>query len=403
MCWMKILLLAQSFPPPSAAGSVQYLANIFSALPPQTAVIVTGNAEPALAKQFDANFPHRIIRFPFIAHAAYGYKASKIASACEYLLWPLTAGWLILRERPQVVHIGEYNLASLAALIAKKLLRIPYVLFTYAEEITYIAGRPLHLRLLKRVLRNADAIIAVSDYTIGVLQELGADPTRIHKVLPAVGREKLTVVAEDVRALRMKYSLGDSRVLLTVGRLVERKGHATVIEALSTILHSFPSTRYVIVGTGPEESKLKELTRQTVLQDYVLFTGEVDNKELACWYEICDIFVMPHRNLPNSRDTEGCPTVFLEAGAHGKPVIGGRDGGVADAILHDHTGFIIDGTDTLKLVERVCYLLKTPELAARMGAAGRAYAATLGPESRAAAIQQINIRLTEDDSVVATS
>ena len=398
---MKILLFAQSFPPPSAAGSVQYLANIFSALPPQTAVIVTGNAEPELARPFDAGFPQRVIRFPFIAHVAYGYKVSKIARVCEYLLWPLTAGWLILRERPQIVHIGEFNEASIAALLAKKLLHIPYVLFTYAEEITYITTRPIYLRLLKRVLRNADAIITVSDYTIGELQDLGADPTRIHKVLPAVGHGKLAVASGEVVALRMKHSLSDSLVLLTVGRLVERKGHATVIEALSTILHSFPETRYVIVGTGPVENKLKELVQQAGLQDYVLFTGRVNDNELACWYEICDIFVMPHRYLLESRDTEGCPTVFLEAGAHGKPVIGGRDGGVADAILHDRTGLIIDGTDATKLAESVCYLLKAPELAVRMGAAGRAYVATLGPESRAAAIQQINIRLTEEDSAVA--
>jgi phosphatidylinositol alpha-1,6-mannosyltransferase len=219
--------------------------------------------------------------------------------------------------------------------------------------------------------------------------------------LPAVSRDKLVAPAEDADAIRMKYSLRDCRVLLTVGRLAERKGHATVIEALPTILQSFPTARYVIVGTGLEENKLKELVRQAGLQDYVLFTGGIDNNELACWYAICDIFVMPHRNLPAIRDTEGCPTVFLEASAHGKPVIGGRDGGVADAILHDRTGFIIDGTDACKLAECVCYLLKTPELAARMGAAGRAYVATLGPESRAAAIQQINVRLTEDDSAVA--
>jgi phosphatidylinositol alpha-1,6-mannosyltransferase len=159
-------------------------------------------------------------------------------------------------------------------------------------------------------------------------------------------------------------------------------------------------SRYVIVGTGPEENKLKEMVRQAGLQNSVLFTGEIENNELACWYEICDIFVMPHRELPETRDTEGCPTVFLEAGAHGKPVIGGRDGGVADAILHDHTGFIIDGTDASKVAESVCYLLKNPELTARMGAAGRAYVATLSPGSRAAAIQMINARLTEEDRVV---
>ena len=397
---MKILLFVQSFPPPSAGGSVQYIANVFSALPPHTAVIVTGNAEPAIAREFDAGFPQRIIRFPFIAHVIRGYKVSKIARASEYVLWLLTAGWLILRERPQVVHIGEFNVASIAALIAKKLLSIPYVLFAYVEEITYITGRPMYRGLLKRVIRNADAIITVSDYSIGVLQELGADPTHIHKVLPAVGRDKLVVADEDADAIRMKHSLRDCRVLLTVGRLVERKGHATVIEALPAILHSLPTTRYIIVGTGPEESKLKELVRQAGLQDYVRFTGEVNDNELACWYEICDIFVMPHRNLPETRDTEGCPTVFLEASAHGKPVIGGKDGGVADAILHDRTGVIIDGKDASKLAESVCNLLKTPELAGRMGAAGRAYVATLSPGSRAAAIQQINAGLTEEDRVV---
>jgi phosphatidylinositol alpha-1,6-mannosyltransferase len=209
------------------------------------------------------------------------------------------------------------------------------------------------------------------------------------------------VAVEEVKTLQMKYSLSDCRVLLTVGRLIERKGHATVIKALSSILQRFPATRYVIVGAGPEEYKLKKMVQQAGLRDYVLFTGEVDNKELACWYEICDIFVMPHRDLPSVGDTEGCPTVFLEAGAHGKPVIGGRDGGVTDAILHDRTGFIIDGTDASKLEESVCHLLNNPELAAKMGAAGRAYVAMLGPESRAAAIQQINVRLTGNNRAVA--
>jgi phosphatidylinositol alpha-1,6-mannosyltransferase len=398
---MKILLLAQSFPPPSAAGSVQYLANIFSALPPQTAVIVTSNTQPVLAKEFDARFPQRIIRLSFIPHVTDGYRASRLKRASRYILWPLTAGWFIFRERPQVVHIGEYNAAAIAALFVAKLLRIPYVLYTYVEELTYITLRPMHLRLLRRVVRNADAIITVSDYSIGVLRELGADLSRIHKVLPAVGRRKLVVAIEKVEALRTRYLLRDCRVLLTVGRLIERKGHATVIEALPTIQKSFPEARYVIVGAGPEENKLVKLVRESGLGDCVLFAGGVNDEELASWYEICDIFVMPHRSLPEIRDTEGCPTVFLEASAHGKPVIGGRDGGVADAILQDRTGFIIDGTDASKLAESVCYLLKTPELAARMGAAGRAYVATLGSESRAASIQQINVRLTESDSSAA--
>jgi phosphatidylinositol alpha-1,6-mannosyltransferase len=188
-------------------------------------------------------------------------------------------------------------------------------------------------------------------------------------------------------------------VLLTVGRLVERKGHATVLAALPVILQSFPETLYVVVGTGPQEQKLKELALQAGLQDYVLFAGGVDDGELACWYEICDILVMPHRSLASSRDTEGCPTVFLEASAHGKPVIGGRDGGVADAILDGRTGFTIDGTDACKLAEKVCYLLGNPEAALEMGRAGRAYVSTLRPECSAAAIQRINEEVVKGVSI----
>jgi len=389
---MKILLLAQSFPPPAAAGSAQYIANIFSALPPQTAVIMTGDAEPAHAKEFDAKFPQRILRFPFILHVATGYKASKIARVREYLLWPLAAGWVLWREKPDVVMIGEFNVATITVLIAKLLFHIPYVLFTYAEELTYISGRPIYLRLLKNVLRNADVIVTVSDFTKTILEGLGAPAARIHKILPAVAEDKIRVDAGALAALRMKYSLDGRHILLTAGRLVERKGHASVIEALPVILQTLPSVSYVIVGAGPEEEKLRNLVQGTGMQKHVVFTGRVDDSELACWYEICDLFVMPHRDLPDTRETEGCPTVFLEAGAHGKAVIGGKDGGVTDAILQDRTGFIIDGTNTAKLAETVCYLLNNSEVAAKMGAEGRAYAATLDSKSRAAAVWNISLQ-----------
>jgi len=386
---MKIFLLAQSFPPPSAAGSVQYLSNIFGAFPPETVEVVTGNAQPSLAPRFDAGYPQRIHRFWFIQHVAYGYKTSKIARLIEYALWPLVTAWLLVRNNPKLIMIGEFNVTTIPALIAKRLLRKPYILFTYAEEITYFTTRPLYLRLLKKSLHHADAIITVSDYTSGILQELGADANRIYKVLPAVAYDKAVAASPDVEALRRRYSLMNSAVLLTVGRLVERKGHASVIDALPSILHSFPNTHYVIVGTGPEEDNLKQRVQRANLQDKVTFTGVVENDELACWYEICDVFLMPHRMLHETQDTEGCPTVFLEASAHGKPVIGGKDGGVADAILDRTTGFIIDGTNTSQISECVSHLLQDPELATRIGAAGRAYVETLAPESRAAAIQQI--------------
>jgi phosphatidyl-myo-inositol dimannoside synthase len=356
---------------------------------------MTGNAEPENAKSFDSGFPQRIRRFGFILHVAHGYRATALDRLREYLCWSIAAIWLIYKERPDLIMIGEFSPTTWVPMLMKQLFGIPYVLFTYAEELTYITGRPFYLRLLKRLLWNADGIVTVSNYTKKILEGLGAPPERIHKVLPAVGTDKVHVDAETVATLQAKYSLAGHPILLTVGRLVERKGHATVIQALPSIAKAFPAIRYVIVGAGPQEQKLRQLVFDLNLEEYVIFVGQVDDKELSAWYEICDIFVMPHRQLHYSRDTEGCPTVFLEAGAHGKPVIGGMDGGVSDAILHTRTGYIIDGTSLVELMEKVNDLLDNPELADKMGAEGYAYAAALDPVSRGLQVWNLCLNLAK--------
>lgn len=387
--------MAASFPPPAAAGSAQYLSHIVSHLPPHSVVVQTGNAEPAQAELFDRGLPQRVVRHKFIIHVANGYKAGKLRRLLEYVRWPAAAFWLILREAPQVVHVGEHNVAGLAALAANKILGIPYMMYTYAEEVTYLSHRPIHNFLYCRLLRQAAAVITVSEYTRGLLIERGVQPQRIHKILPTVGTEKLAVAGRDeVENVRNRYGLQGKRVVLTVGRLVTRKGHASMVEALPQILRRFPETRYVIVGKGPEEETLRRQVSQAGLQDSVRLLGLVDDRELACLYQMSDVFVMPHRFLPETSDTEGCPTVFLEASAHGKPVIGGNAGGVSDAILDGKTGFIIDGTSAQQIADTVCRLLQDPALAADMGRAGREYVAGLTPERAAEMILRINESIT---------
>lgn len=393
---LKVLLFTASFPPPFFGGSVEYIFNIVSNLPSNSVVIHTGNADSLKAKKLDKLFPQRVIRSSFIIHVQEGLKkrhilARKLASLRQYVLWPVVGFWLIIRERPDIIHIGEHNFAGIAAWLAQHLLRIPYIFYTYAEEIPILGRRRLHNKIFLTILRSANIVITCSEYTRKLLIEAQIPPERIIKIIPAVShRKRFDASSEQIEAIRRKYNLVNHKVLLTVGALEERKGHSTVISALPNIRRAFPDIKYVVVGIGPKGKELIKQAEKSGLNNHVIFTGIVDDIELSCLYEICNIFVMPHRQVETTLDTEGCPTVFLEASAHGKPVVGGNAGGVSDAILNERTGFIIDGTNTVDLADMVCSLLSNPELAYQMGQTGCKYASKLTPERNAAQIWQIS-------------
>lgn len=386
----RIVLFTGSFPP-GAGGSIEYISNIFSALPANCTIIQTGGAAHPDAATFDRNFPQQVERKSFIVNVLDESKSGRISKFFGLFQWVWSAVRLISRVRPDVVHIGEYNYSFLAAILAKMLYGTPYLLYTYAEEITYMTTRPARLRLLRLALRHATALVTVSDYTSGLLIACGADPAKISKVLPAVSDiKRVAPSAELTRAVRSKYLLSGRRVLLTVGRLEERKGHCSVVDAMPAILAVVPDLVYVIVGGGPYDESIREHVSRAGMTQNVIFTGRAPDQDVAALYAICDVFVMAHRQLAQTLDTEGCPTVFLEAGAHGKPVVGGDAGGVADAIIHGETGLIVDGTEPQAIADAVVQLLSDDGLAARMGSAGRAYVDLLRPEKNAAAIQTIN-------------
>jgi phosphatidylinositol alpha-1,6-mannosyltransferase len=393
----KILLFAASFPPPGGGGSVQYIFNIFEHLPRDTATIQTANTDPVNSKELDVSFPQKIIRRNFIIQVLMGHTVKKLARFLGYFQWPIAAFLLVLRERPDVIHIGEHNYSFIAALFAKRWLKIPYVLYTYAEEITYLTTRPLHFKFFLLSVRNASAVITVSEYTKEMLLRFKVKEERITKILPSVSKNKKAIPS---RALidftRDKYNLNNKKVLLTVARLEERKGHLSVIESLPQILLSFPDVIYVVAGTGSYETLLRQHVEISKLADNVIFTGYIADSEISALYEICDLFIMPHRQLSDTLDTEGCPTVFLEASAHGKPVIGGNAGGVADAILDGKTGFIIDGTDAFQIAEKVILLLQNKTLSRMMGSFGRKYVQALTPENNASIIYNLNKLLVSD-------
>jgi phosphatidylinositol alpha-1,6-mannosyltransferase len=160
-------------------------------------------------------------------------------------------------------------------------------------------------------------------------------------------------------------------VILTVGRLAERKGHDIVLRALPTVLRKFPETRYLIVGTGPEEQRLRHLAVELGVAEQVVFAGRMPDEDLPDCYAACDVFVMVSREIPAKGDVEGFGIVYLEANAQGKPVVGARSGGVADAVEDGVTGLMVDSTDPENVADAILRLLANKDWAACLGIQGR--------------------------------
>jgi len=136
-------------------------------------------------------------------------------------------------------------------------------------------------------------------------------------------------------------------------------------------LNEFPDTEYWIAGRGSDTERLKTLAAELGVQSRVQFLGLVPQEERVRLYQRCTIYLMPSRTIAEKGDFEGFGITYLEANACEKPVIGGRSGGVADAVVDGMTGFLVDPNSAAEISEKTLRLLRDPALAMQMGRRGR--------------------------------
>jgi phosphatidylinositol alpha-1,6-mannosyltransferase len=349
---------------PVKGGSVRWLLNTYSRYQPAE-VLVVAAPQPG-DTLVDQALPFRVKRLPM---AMADWDPTVPASLCCYLrlLWGVYT--LCHQSGVQQVHCAKVLPEGLVAWVLHLCNGTPYLLYAHGEEIlSALTSRKLAW-LLPRIYRRAAAIIANSRHTQALLQDLGVPAAKIHLIHPGVDAQAFGVSPAAVQRLRQKYHLGESPVLLTVGRMQRRKGQDMVLHALPYVAHAIPAVRYVLVGTGEELASLQGLARRLGVAERVIFAGEVSEQDLPVYYAACDLFIMPNRQI--DADIEGFGIVFLEAGAASKPVIGGRSGGTADAIVHEVTGLRVDGADVAAIATAVVSLLTDPAKAQAMGAAGR--------------------------------
>jgi phosphatidylinositol alpha-1,6-mannosyltransferase len=262
---------------------------------------------------------------------------------------------VVWQEGIEVVCIGELTYCGWLILPCKYLLGLKTMVYVHGEEIMTFA-RSYAERAKFPLLRTADAVIAVSDFTRKVLEERAeVNPAKIHVLLNGVDTD-IFYPAPRRSDLIEQYGLGGRQVMLSVGRLVERKGVDNAIRALAAVRLRFPNIRYLIVGDGPYRTTLEKIAVEAGVVDNVIFAGIIVEEDLAAHYALCDIFVQPNRELEDG-DTEGFGLVFLEANACGKPVVAGNAGGAVSAVNDGQNGLLVDGRQVSAISEAVIRLL----------------------------------------------
>jgi phosphatidylinositol alpha-1,6-mannosyltransferase len=363
----KTLLITTEFPP-QVGGVGNFLFNLTRHFPSDKLVIIAKNNDSSellgIHKTYRTNF---VTTVPFI--------------------WPrwLPLFFYVLRiikkEKIQCLLIGQILPLGTIALLINKVLKIPYFLFTYGLDLTMHSQQSRKGKLVKRIIANSEKILTISKFTKNLLIGLQTKEKKIIFVYPCAAIQPSSITLLDKKLVINEYNPQGKRIILTVGRLVERKGHDQVIKSMPAILKKIPEAVYLIAGLGPRLNYLKNLVVSLGLSNSVrIIERNLDNQAVGNLYNIAELFVMPARELRHGDgtiyDAEGFGIVFLEANLFNLPVIGGRSGGQADAIEDGHSGLLVNPFNIQEISQTIIKLLTDKTLASQLASYGQKRAAS---------------------------
>ena len=396
---IRILFLTDSFPP-HAGGSREYYFNLLQELVSLgCADVITLTKKVPGWESFDETHRSHSFRIHRILTPLKSLRYGELPKA----IFPFfQALWRVFRDSPQIMHAGDLYPPGVIAWIISKLTGIPYLIYSHGEEITQTDRYRYQPRVRDLIYKSAATVIANSDFTRRQLLRIGVTEARVVKLTPGVDAVRFRPEPANSE-FRTRYKLTGKTVILTVARLVPRKGHSAALQAFARVCQEFPEAHYIIAGTGPEEGKLRQLIEALGIKDRVTLMGHVPSENLPMLYNLCDIMLLANQEEVNG-DVEGFGIVFLEASAAGKPVIGGRSGGAVEAVEDGVVGFLVKPDVASELESALRELLRKPWLRRTMGAAGRRRVETeFGWRQRAQKLHETNCRILRQGRAMSRS
>jgi phosphatidylinositol alpha-1,6-mannosyltransferase len=274
----------------------------------------------------------------------------------------------IKQEHIDHILVGHILPLGTAAMILKLITGVRYSVFIHGTDLNMAQAKSRRRWLARRILAGAENIICNSSFAGKLAEKFIGASAKIKIVNPGIEPGNASD-QKTIENLKTKYGLADKLVLLTVGRLVSRKGIDKVLESMPLALQRIPNLFYAIIGNGPDLVNLRSQISNYLLDKSSAIITDATDEERDAWYDLCDIFVLAGRQIKG--DVEGFGIVYLEAGVHGKPVIAGDTGGVRDAVVDGLSGLVIDATNAENIALAIVRLAADRALRERLGEQGR--------------------------------
>ena len=339
---MKTLLITLEYPP-FHGGVASYYGNLAKYWPIDEKLIVLNNNR---GKLMPTNKPFSwLTAIPLL-------KRKLAASEFDHLL------------------VGQILPLGTVAYIVSLFQPLKYTIFLHGMDLSFALKSSRKKFLSKLILNRADKIICANSYVKEKLIENWSQlEDKVKVVNPGIEGGAPEADPYDVRTIKNSYDLEGKTIMLSLGRLVKRKGVDRTIEALANMPEEESKNLiYFIAGAGPREEYLKKIVPLRFARK-IIFLGKLSEDKKWAWLRLCDIFIMPSRDIAG--DFEGFGIVYLEANLCGKPVIAGNSGGVKDAVVDGVTGLMVDPEKVDDIGAAIIRLLKDPELRHKLGEQGK--------------------------------
>jgi colanic acid/amylovoran biosynthesis glycosyltransferase len=290
-----------------------------------------------------------------LSRAEFGYQAASLSAL--YRLGKLRK----VSHRYDVLH-AHFGPVGNSFRFARELWRAPLLVSFHGYDFTTVP-RKQGPTIYQKLFPIADLVTVNSDYMGQKLQPLGCLADKIRKLSYGIDLEKYP--------FRPRTLAADELVrIVTVGRLVEKKGIEYVIRALAQVVRKHPHLRYDVIGDGPLLGQLQQFAREQSVDGIVQFHGALNGGAVRALLDQAHLFVLASVTAQDG-DQEGTPVSLLEAQAAGLPVISTRHSGIPEIVSDGESGWLVPERDAEALAQRLNRLIEQPDLWASFGSRGR--------------------------------